>query len=84
MTGKSLCVYSVGDGTVLIHTISKDKTEPARDLNLLLSEANNSIQTKIRSEVAWVPGYDSLLLGSEDGWVVYCLFAYCDDACEFK
>jgi len=63
-----MTVYSVGDGTILVHSLSKAATEPAKDINAILTEVNgSSVPTKIRSELAWSQDYSLLYLGNEDG-----------------
>lgn len=63
-----MTVYSVGDGTVLVHNMAKASSEPATDLNVLLAEANGpSVPPKIRSEIAWSHDYNIMCLGNDDG-----------------
>lgn len=57
----------MGDGTVLMHDISRPDTDVAKDLNSLIKEANPTSVTKIRSEIAWSPDFDLLMLGNDDG-----------------
>lgn len=67
-----MTLYSVGDGTVLIHNVSKAASEPALDLNTLLREANGSnLPVKIRSEIAWSADYSLMYLGNDDGLVMW-------------
>ncbi|XP_067947516.1 gem-associated protein 5-like [Watersipora subatra] len=71
VTGQSLNVYSVGDGTVLIHNIAKASSEPAKDLNQLLSKSNPTLPAnKVRSEICFSQNFSLIYLGSDDGSVM--------------
>lgn len=61
-------LYSIGDGTILMHNINKAESEPAKDLNQLLLEINGAtLPIKIRSQITWSDNYSQLYIGSEDG-----------------
>ena len=72
INNQSMTVYSVGDGTVLIHNLAKAASEPARDLNTLITKANGSlVPTRIRSELSWSSDYSLIYVGNEDGFVIF-------------